>query len=479
MSNLEILKYFFRFVILQTVITFITIWYFDKFLIGDYKFGYEIIINNLYEDRIRFFEFIPREFIKIDIYLAIFVFLFLLLLYSSNFYSYVNELNFSVNKNLLDEFIPIYLIWTASFLSFLQIFRFTAVSRLYLILFTIIVPLILVIFRNSEAVSSILGRNPSKENYILINVDKDSIFRELRIIKLRTKIKEFDNVDISNTNLVENLIKDTNKASQINLIVINVEDTKTISNDLEQYLINMNKKILLVTNKSFSFNSKIIFRKKDFGDKNLIYINNDIQYGSNYILKRFVDIILTLLFMPILLLIIIPSYFYVILSSGRPVFIKQTRVGLHGDVFNMYKLRTMDNNSHIQRKELTELNKKSGPLFKIDNDPRLIKGAQFFRKYSIDELPQFLNVLKGDMSIVGPRPLFPEDNQYFDKHYLRRLNVMPGITGLLQINERNTDDFDIWYRYDIEYIENWSISKDIEIILKTPFSLIRSKTSGK
>ena len=239
MSNLEILKYFFRFVILQTVITFITIWYFDKFLIGDYKFGYEIIINNLYEDRIRFFEFIPREFIKIDIYLAIFVFLFLLLLYSSNFYSYVNELNFSVNKNLLDEFIPIYLIWTASFLSFLQIFRFTAVSRLYLILFTIIVPLILVIFRNSEAVSSILGRNPSKENYILINVDKDSIFRELRIIKLRTKIKEFDNVDISNTNLVENLIKDTNKASQINLIVINVEDTTTISNDLEQYLINL------------------------------------------------------------------------------------------------------------------------------------------------------------------------------------------------------------------------------------------------
>ena len=83
------------------------------------------------------------------------------------------------------------------------------------------------------------------------------------------------------------------------------------------------------------------------------------------------------------------------------------------------------------------------------------------------------------MSIVGPRPLFPEDNEYFDKHYIRRLNVMPGITGLLQINERNTDDFDTWYRYDIEYIDNWSITKDIEIIIKTPFSLLSSKTSGK
>ena len=129
--------------------------------------------------------------------------------------------------------------------------------------------------------------------------------------------------------------------------------------------------------------------------------------------------------------------------------------------------------------ELSELNKNSGPLFKIDNDPRLIKGAAFIRKFSIDEIPQFLNVLKGEMSIVGPRPLFPEDNEYFDKHYIRRLNVMPGITGLLQINERNTDDFDTWYRYDIEYIDNWSITKDIEIIIKTPFSLLSSKTSGK
>ena len=479
MRKINISKYLLRFVVLQTLITFVTIWYFDTFLIGDYLYGYEIIINNLYEDRLRFFEFIPKEFIKIDVFLSIFVFLFLIVLYSSSFYSYVNELSFSVNKNLLDEFIPIYLIWTASFLSFLQVFRFTAVSRLYLIIFTFIVPLLLVIFRNSEAISSLLGRNPTKENYILINVEKSSVFRELRLLKFRNNIKEFNNLDVKNTNEVENTIKDFNKISQINLIVINFEGVDSISSELEQYLINTNKKILLITDNNFSFPSKIISRIKNIGNKNLIYINNDIQYGSKFIIKRIIDIFLTVLFAPLLVLIMIPSYVYIFIKNGRPVIIKQTRVGLHGDEFNMYKLRTMKLDSHSKRDELSELNKNSGPLFKIDNDPRLIKGAAFIRKFSIDEIPQFLNVLKGEMSIVGPRPLFPEDNEYFDKHYIRRLNVMPGITGLLQINERNTDDFDTWYRYDIEYIDNWSITKDIEIIIKTPFSLLSSKTSGK
>ena len=86
------------------------------------------------------------------------------------------------------------------------------------------------------------------------------------------------------------------------------------------------------------------------------------------------------------------------------------------------------------------------------------------------------NVIKGEMSIVGPRPLFDEDTQLFHENYMRRLNVLPGITGLLQINERNTSDFDTWYKYDIEYIENWSIYLDLKIILKTPFSIFKTKS---
>jgi lipopolysaccharide/colanic/teichoic acid biosynthesis glycosyltransferase len=124
------------------------------------------------------------------------------------------------------------------------------------------------------------------------------------------------------------------------------------------------------------------------------------------------------------------------------------------------------------------LNQNDDAIFKIDNDPRIIKGAEFLRKYSIDELPQFINVLMGQMSVVGPRPLFSEDTELFDNNYMRRLNVLPGITGLLQINERNTSDFSTWYKYDIEYIDNWSLLLDIKIIIKTPFSLLKKEVKG-
>jgi lipopolysaccharide/colanic/teichoic acid biosynthesis glycosyltransferase len=139
----------------------------------------------------------------------------------------------------------------------------------------------------------------------------------------------------------------------------------------------------------------------------------------------------------------------------------------------------MYNDSHSLRGELADQNTHTGPLFKLENDPRIIKGCESLRKYSLDELPQFFNVLKGEMSLVGPRPLFEEDTKLFEKKYMRRLNVLPGITGLLQINERNTSEFSIWYKYDLTYIENWSLLLDIQIILKTPISIFRSKIIGK
>tara|TARA_B100000212_G_scaffold313651_1_gene266701 strand:- start:356 stop:775 length:420 start_codon:yes stop_codon:yes gene_type:complete len=135
-------------------------------------------------------------------------------------------------------------------------------------------------------------------------------------------------------------------------------------------------------------------------------------------------------------------------------------------------------NSHELRDSLDELNQSDGPLFKIENDPRIINRLEFVRKYSLDELLQFFNVLRGDMSIVGPRPLFDDDTQLFDTKYMRRLNVLPGITGLLQINDRNTSEFETWYKYDIEYIENWSLYLDIKIILKTPFAIFSKKIRG-
>lgn len=471
------LKYFLRFTILLISITSITIYYFDNFLIGDYIDGFNIISQNLIEDRNRFYNFISLEYIKIDIFLLIFVFLFLIFLYSSKFYSYVNELTFTIDKSIFDEYINIFLLWSASILSFLQLFRFTAISRAYLILFLFFVPFLLVVFRNSELISSLLGRNVKTENYITINLEENSIFHELRLLKLRSNIGNYkiNNFEISS---VTNLVDSINKKNKLNLIVfyLNAEE---LSPEIEKYLLNLNKKVLLISSKNLDFKNNFYFRLNQTNKKYLYYINNDIQYGSRYILKRVIDITLSIMFLfiasPIILLIIV----LILIKSGRPIIYSQTRVGLHGNNFQMYKFRTMKVDSHSKREDLKEQNIKSGPLFKIENDPRIIKGLQFLRSYSLDEIPQFLNVLNGSMSIVGPRPLFPEDNEHYDTIYMRRLNVLPGITGLLQINDRNTNDFKIWYKFDIEYIDSWSLWNDFKIILKTPISIFTRKIKGK
>ncbi len=478
MTTIGKLKYFFRFIFLQIFLSSFTIFYFDKFLIGNYTDGFNIIVRNLLEDRDRFYPFVTNNFIKIDIFLIIFVFLFLIALYASKFYSIVNELSFTVDKGLFDEFVPIFLLWSASLLSFLQIFRFTAVSRGYLLLLTIIIPLFLVLFRNSEFISRLLGRNVTEENYISFNLEEDSVFNELRLLKFRSRLENFKSENIEDFKLIGKMIEETNKKEKVNLIVLNLNEIENLDEAFEKYLLDLNKKVLLITSKNLSFNLKFYFRTTNLNNKYLYYINNDVQYGSRYILKRVIDLTISILCLLIFSPILIFTYLFILFKDGGPILYKQTRVGLHGNNFQMFKFRTMKKNSHEQRDELEEVNKKSGPLFKIENDPRLIHGIGFIRKFSIDEIPQFLNVLKGEMSVVGPRPLFPEDNKYFDQHYIRRLNVLPGITGLLQINERNTDDFDVWYKYDIEYIDNWSIYLDFKIMINTPRAIFKSKTKG-
>jgi len=307
-----------------------------------------------------------------------------------------------------DDYIPIYLIWTASFLSFLQLFRFDEVSRFHTIVLTFIVPFILVIFRNSEFVSSILGRNPTKENFICFNLKTDSVFRELRILTFRNELANFTS-EIEDFSFYKNTIEGFNKENEINILVFDFSDLEFIPDDFIKYLINLNKKILIISNPQLTFSTNLVFRTKRISNKSIFYLNNDIQYGSNYIAKRLLDIFCLIFFSIIYLPIAIVAYFYIAISDGRPALIKQTRVGLHGKNFKMYKFRTMKTDSHLERKGLEELNTNTGPLFKIKNDPRIFKGGNFLRKYSIDEIPQLLNVLKGEMSVVGPRPLFPVD----------------------------------------------------------------------
>ena len=475
----SLIKYSIRFLILQFILTFLTIYYFDNFLVpsNDYRLQ---IDANLLEDKERFYPFVAEEFIKIDIFISLFIFAFLVFLYSTKFYTYVNELSFSLDKNFYDEYFSIFLTWTTSLIIFVTFFRFSnLVSRGYLLLYMVIVPFVLLFFRNTELISSLFGRSVTNEKYITFNLEDDSIFKNLRIMTFRKKINSMHLDNINNAKEIINNIDKINKKENINLIVLNFGEKNKINERIEDYLIQLNKKVLIISRNEIQFNKLFLSRKVNLSGYTLVYFNNDIQYGSKYILKRITDIILssllTIIFLPIFILISL----YIFYLDKTPIIIKQDRVGLHGEIFKMYKFRTMKNNSHEEREKLKDMSKKSGPLFKISDDPRLIKGTKFMRNYSIDELPQFFNIIKGEMSLVGPRPLFKEDTELFEKKYMRRLNVLPGLTGLLQINERNTDEFSTWYKYDIEYIDNWSLFLDIKIILKTPFALFSSKIKGQ
>ena len=475
----SLIKYSIRFLILQFILTFLTIYYFDNFLVpsNDYRLQ---IDANLLEDKERFYPFVAEEFIKIDIFISLFIFAFLVFLYSTKFYTYVNELSFSLDKNFYDEYFSIFLTWTTSLIIFVTFFRFSnLVSRGYLLLYMVIVPFVLLFFRNTELISSLFGRSVTNEKYITFNLEDDSIFKNLRIMTFRKKINSLHLDNINNAKKIIDNIDKINKKENINLIVLNFGEKNKINETIEDYLIQLNKKVLIISRNEIQFNKLFLSRKVNLSGYTLVYFNNDIQYGSKYILKRITDIILssllTIIFLPIFILISL----YIFYLDKTPIIIKQDRVGLHGEIFKMYKFRTMKNNSHKERENLKDMSKKSGPLFKISDDPRLIKGTKFMRNYSIDELPQFFNIIKGEMSLVGPRPLFKEDTELFEKKYMRRLNVLPGLTGLLQINERNTDEFSTWYKYDIEYIDNWSLFLDIKIILKTPFALFSSKIKGQ
>ncbi|MGI6346094.1 MAG: sugar transferase [Limisphaerales bacterium] len=175
--------------------------------------------------------------------------------------------------------------------------------------------------------------------------------------------------------------------------------------------------------------------------------------------------LLLLLLSPLLLLICLA----IKISSPGPIFFSQKRSGLNGIPFTMYKFRSMINNAEMKKHELERLNEMSGPVFKVSNDPRVTKIGAFLRKTSLDELPQLYNVLKGEMSLVGPRPLPVDETLRFDDiAHRRRLSMRPGLTCLWQISGRNNvTDFNEWVRLDLEYIDNWSFWGDFKILFKT------------
>ena len=183
--------------------------------------------------------------------------------------------------------------------------------------------------------------------------------------------------------------------------------------------------------------------------------------------KRLLDLGLILVFVPLLIPLLALLALIVRLDSGPPVFFTQKRVGRKGQLFRIIKFRSMAVGAEGQQQALSELNQASGPLFKIREDPRLTPVGRWLRRSSLDELPQLINVLRGEMSLVGPRPGLPQEVEQYKHWHRQRLDVLPGITGLWQVSGRSEVAFDEMCLLDIYYLENWSLGMDIVLILRT------------
>ncbi|WP_280170597.1 sugar transferase [Priestia megaterium] len=214
-------------------------------------------------------------------------------------------------------------------------------------------------------------------------------------------------------------------------------------------------------------------RENDDKEKNVISVNNNMSYE---IIKRMIDIIgasIGIVFLSLIFLIV--SIAIKIEDPKGPIFFSQLRVGKNGEKFKMYKFRSMVTDAEEKLEQLLQYNETTGAMFKMKHDPRVTKIGRFVRKTSIDELPQLLNVLKGDMSLVGPRPPLPREVDLYTKYDKQRLLVTPGCTGLWQISGRSNIGFKQMVELDLFYIEHKSLLLDMKIILKTCFLFLGSK----
>jgi exopolysaccharide biosynthesis polyprenyl glycosylphosphotransferase len=197
--------------------------------------------------------------------------------------------------------------------------------------------------------------------------------------------------------------------------------------------------------------------------------------GWNLIVKRAFDLTLSIiggiLSLPFCALIAIA----IKLDSPGPVLFTQTRIGRNGVPFRCYKFRSMVNGADEMRQDLGALNEASGPLFKVRNDPRRTRVGRWIRRFSLDELPQIINVIRGEMSCVGPRPNLPEEVEHYQEWHKKRLTVSPGITGMWQVSGRSDLTFDEMVLLDIYYVENWNLAMDLSILIRSIPAIIGAR----
>ena len=220
------------------------------------------------------------------------------------------------------------------------------------------------------------------------------------------------------------------------------------------------------------------FRAQDVGGHTLIYVEQTMRDGWRAIAKRAFDVVVAVVGLALLAPILLVAAIAIKLESKGPVLFGQERVGRDGKRFRIVKLRTMVADADARKAELAALNEADGPMFKIAADPRITKVGAILRRLSIDEIPQFINVLRGEMSVVGPRPALPDEVDQWTDDVHDRLRVLPGITGMWQVSGRSDTTFDEYKRLDLFYVDNWSLSHDVRIVAKT-FGVVLARRGAR
>jgi len=205
----------------------------------------------------------------------------------------------------------------------------------------------------------------------------------------------------------------------------------------------------------------------------LLHVDHPEFTGAKQVVKEAFDKVLGMSALALLAPVFITVAVSIRLADGGPALFRQTRVGKDGRAFTVYKFRTMVLDAEDRKAQLTVSNEKDGVLFKIRNDPRITAIGAKLRRWSVDELPQLINVVRGDMSLVGPRPALPDEAARYGDYVRRRLVVKPGITGLWQVNGRSDLSWEESVRLDLRYVENWSLVLDLQILWKTCSAVLR------
>jgi exopolysaccharide biosynthesis polyprenyl glycosylphosphotransferase len=216
-------------------------------------------------------------------------------------------------------------------------------------------------------------------------------------------------------------------------------------------------------------------RREEFDGITVLSMVNGPDRIISLIVKRTLDVLVSSAALLVLLPVFAVVAIFQLALEGRPVLFAQRRVGLHGREFAMLKFRSMVPDAEARLEDLLQHNEVAGPAFKLSDDPRLTGIGRVLRRTSIDELPQLWNVLKGDMSLVGPRPALPREVAEYDLWHRRRLSMKPGITGLWQVSARRDPHFDRWVRLDLDYIDRWSFWLDIKVLARTLPAMLQGR----